>query len=53
MSKPILTTKLHLPPLRPELVSRPRLLERLTAGLSPAPGVTLVSAPAGSGATIQ
>jgi len=30
---PILQTKLYIPPLRPELVSRPGLIERLNAGL--------------------
>ena len=29
----LLQTKLYIPPIRPELVSRPRLLERLNAGL--------------------
>src|SRR5947209_18404858 len=29
MSTPILATKLYIPPLRPHVVSRPRLLERL------------------------
>jgi LuxR family maltose regulon positive regulatory protein len=30
---PILQTKLYIPPIRPELVSRPRLIEQLNAGL--------------------
>ncbi len=30
---PLLTTKLYIPPLRPDLAKRPRLLERLDAGL--------------------
>ena len=46
---PILQTKLYIPPIRPELVSRPRLIERLNAGLHRK--LTLVSAPAGSGKT--
>jgi LuxR family maltose regulon positive regulatory protein len=46
---PILQTKLYLPPIRPELVSRPRLIERLNAGLHRK--LTLVSAPAGFGKT--
>jgi len=46
---PILQTKLYIPPLRPELVSRPRLIERLNAGLHRK--LTLVSAPAGFGKT--
>ena len=29
----LLATKLYIPPVRPELVSRPRLIERLNAGL--------------------
>ena len=49
MSSPILTTKLYIPPVRPELVSRPRLIERLNAGLHRK--LTLVSAPAGFGKT--
>jgi LuxR family transcriptional regulator, maltose regulon positive regulatory protein len=46
---PILATKLYLPPLRPNVVSRPRLLERLNEGLYSK--LTLVSAPAGFGKT--
>jgi ATP/maltotriose-dependent transcriptional regulator MalT len=37
------------PPVRPELVSRPRLIERLNAGLHCK--LTLISAPAGFGKT--
>ena len=52
---PLLQTKLHIPPLRPELVSRPRLIERLNAGLQAWGGapraLTLISAPAGFGKT--
>ena len=48
---PGLRTKLYVPPIRPELVSRPRLVERLTAGLSASRKLTLVSAPAGFGKT--
>ena len=33
MATPLLTTKLYIPPVRPELVMRPRLVERLNAGL--------------------
>ena len=33
MATPMLTTKLYIPPVRPELVSRPRLIERLNAAL--------------------
>jgi LuxR family maltose regulon positive regulatory protein len=46
---PILQTKLYIPPIRPELVSRSRLIERLNAGLHHK--LTLVSAPAGFGKT--
>jgi LuxR family maltose regulon positive regulatory protein len=46
---PLLETKLYIPPMRPELVSRPRLIERLNAGLGGR--LTLVSAPAGFGKT--
>jgi LuxR family maltose regulon positive regulatory protein len=45
----ILATKLYLPPLRPNVVSRPRLLERLNEGLHRK--LTLISAPAGFGKT--
>lgn len=48
---PLLTTKLYIPSLRPELVSRPRLLTRLNEGLARQAGVTLISAPAGFGKT--
>ncbi|HEX8919033.1 MAG TPA: LuxR C-terminal-related transcriptional regulator [Chloroflexota bacterium] len=44
---PLLATKLAIPPVRAVLVPRPRLLERLQAGLSGP--LTLLSAPAGSG----
>jgi len=46
---PLLTTKLYIPPVRPELVPRPRLTERLDAGLHRK--LTLISAPAGFGKT--
>jgi LuxR family maltose regulon positive regulatory protein len=45
----LLRSKLYIPPVRPELVSRPRLVERLNAGLQNK--LTLVSAPAGFGKT--
>jgi len=48
---PLLQTKLYIPPVRPELVSRPRLVERLKAGLDCR--FVLVSAPAGFGKTLQ
>jgi LuxR family maltose regulon positive regulatory protein len=49
MPTPLLTTKLYIPPVRSELVPRPRLLERLNEGLHRK--LTLVSAPAGYGKT--
>ncbi|MFN2186013.1 MAG: LuxR C-terminal-related transcriptional regulator, partial [Anaerolineae bacterium] len=45
----LLQTKLYIPPIRRELVSRPRLIDRLNAGLNGS--LTLVSAPAGFGKT--
>ena len=49
MATPLLTTKLYIPPARPGLVSRPRLVERLNKGLTGK--LTLISAPAGFGKT--
>jgi len=49
MATPLLTTKLYIPPVRPELVSRPHLIERLNTGLHRR--LTLVSAPASFGKT--
>lgn len=46
---PLLMTKLSFPPVRPGLVHRPRLIERLNYGLYGK--LTLVSAPAGFGKT--
>ena len=46
---PILATKLYLPPLRPNVVSRLRLIERLNDGLHRK--LTLIAAPAGFGKT--
>lgn len=51
MATPLLATKLYIPPVRPELVPRPRLIERLDEGLRLGHRLTLVSAPAGSGKT--
>jgi ATP/maltotriose-dependent transcriptional regulator MalT len=42
MNTSLLTTKLYIPPLRQELLSRPRLTERLIAG--PIRTLTLISA---------
>ncbi len=49
MAYPLLKTKLHIPNLRPSLVPRPRLIERLNQGLQAGGKLTLVSAPAGFG----
>jgi LuxR family maltose regulon positive regulatory protein len=49
MATPLLTTKLYIPPARPDWVPRPHLIARLNAGLYHK--VTLISAPAGSGKT--
>lgn len=46
---PILATKLYIPPPRPAVVLRPRLIERLNAGLHGK--MSLISAPAGFGKT--
>jgi len=51
MSTPLLATKLYVPPPRPDLVPRPRLIERLDEGLRLGRKLTLVSAPAGFGKT--
>jgi LuxR family maltose regulon positive regulatory protein len=45
----LLQTKLYIPPLRPNLVPRPQLIERLNQGLQQDCKLTLVSAPAGFG----
>ena len=47
----LLATKLYIPPPRPNLVSRPRLIERLDEGLHLGHQLTLISAPAGFGKT--
>jgi LuxR family maltose regulon positive regulatory protein len=49
MSLPILATKLYVPPRRPNVVLRSRLIERLNTGLHRK--LTLISAPAGFGKT--
>ncbi len=49
MSSPILTTKLYIPPPRPKIVLRPRLIERLNEGMHRK--LTLISAPVGYGKT--
>ncbi|UCC86561.1 MAG: tetratricopeptide repeat protein [Anaerolineales bacterium] len=49
MTTLLLQTKLYIPPLRPNLVLRPHLIQRLNTGLHGK--LTLISAPAGSGKT--
>src|SRR5262249_45212333 len=49
MSTTLLATKLYIPPPRPHLVPRPRLIEQLNEGLHHK--LTLISAPAGFGKT--
>ena len=49
MTPPILVTKLFIPTIRPDLVSRSRLVQRLNVGLHRK--FTLISAPAGFGKT--
>lgn len=49
MAPPILATKLYIPPSRPKVVLRPRLVERLNEGLHHK--LILISAPAGFGKT--
>ncbi len=51
MDVPLLQTKLHIPPLRADRVSRTRLLARLDEGLRPGNRLILLSAPAGYGKT--
>ena len=51
MSTIILATKLYIPPPRPKIVLRPRLIERLNEGLSSGCKLTLISASAGFGKT--
>jgi LuxR family transcriptional regulator, maltose regulon positive regulatory protein len=51
MPTPILATKLYIPPPRPGIVQRPRLIERLNEGLSSGRKLTLISAAAGFGKT--
>ena len=49
MPTPLLQTKLYIPPPRPNFAPRPRLIERLNAGLHRK--LILVSATAGFGKT--
>jgi LuxR family transcriptional regulator, maltose regulon positive regulatory protein len=49
MSTTVLATKLYIPPPRPKIVLRPRLIKRLNEGIHCK--LTLISAPAGFGKT--
>ena len=49
MSEPLLFTKLYIPSPRPNLVRRPRLIDRLNEGMAADCRLTLISAPAGFG----
>lgn len=51
MTTPLLTTKFFPPPPGVQLVSRPRLTQRIADGLGQGRKLTLVSAPAGFGKT--
>src|SRR5262245_16536040 len=51
MPTELITSKLFIPPLRPSLVPRPRLIQFLNEGLVNKRKLTLVSAPAGFGKT--
>ncbi len=51
MPTPLLSTKFHIPPPRPNQVRRARLTEQLNEGLRLGRRLTLVSAPAGFGKT--
>ena len=46
MPETLLRTKLFVPPVRPNLVSRPQLVERLNQARQPGHKLTLISAPA-------
>jgi len=51
VSFPLLTTKFYIPPARPDGVNRPRLVEKLLAGLDRPGCLILLSGPAGFGKT--
>src|SRR5512139_4274481 len=48
----LLSTKLHIPPARPDAVGRARLVAALNEGLRLGHRLTLVSAPPGFGKTV-
>jgi LuxR family maltose regulon positive regulatory protein len=47
----LLATKLFIPPTRPKIVNRPRLIDQLNASAHPGCKLILISAPAGFGKT--
>ena len=47
----ILSTKLFIPTLAPDIIRRPHLIEQVNAGLKAGHSLTLISAPAGYGKT--
>ena len=51
MSTALLATKLYIPPVRVQLVARPRLTAQLDRSLGQTPSITLISAPPGFGKT--
>jgi LuxR family maltose regulon positive regulatory protein len=51
MPETLLRTKLFIPPLRPNQIPRPHLVDRLKQGLQLGHKLTLISAPAGFGKT--
>jgi LuxR family maltose regulon positive regulatory protein len=51
MPMPVLATKLFVPLARAQAVARPRLVDRLDAGIRSGAKLTLISAPAGFGKT--
>jgi LuxR family maltose regulon positive regulatory protein len=51
MAMPVLATKLFIPPPRPKVVLRPRLIDQLNEGLHAGHKLTLISAPVGYGKT--
>ena len=51
MAVPFLKTKLYIPPVRSDMVSRPHLIAKLEDGLRPGNKLILLSAPAGFGKT--
>ena len=51
MPAPIVGTKLYIPPSRPDIVPRPRLIHQINMGMTIGRKLMLISAPAGFGKT--